>query len=93
MIAIATGRPSWPIAPMLSRSRVLLFLLLFFIAGLFPAFTADGPGDGWAVACNTIDVTVYSRPHGGTSLRECKAVGLIDAEPIVVKRVLDDTAE
>jgi hypothetical protein len=71
---------------------VRLFFAWLFAALLAPSRAAD-VGDGWALAERTDDLTIYVRPHEGSSLRECKAVGTINAEPIVVKRVLDDTAE
>ncbi|MDR3403126.1 MAG: START domain-containing protein [Chthoniobacter sp.] len=74
------------------RLRVPLTLVLLLATNLFSALAADGT-DGWAVANSGDSVTVYTRPHEGSSIRECKAVGFIDAEPIVVKRVLDDTVE
>jgi hypothetical protein len=74
--------------------RIHLSLLLFFSVAEVcrPAAAADGL-DGWTVATRAEDLTVYCRPHEGSSLRECRAVGIIAAEPIVVKRVIDDTAE
>ncbi|MEI9893530.1 MAG: START domain-containing protein [Chthoniobacter sp.] len=90
MIAIATGYPSWPISTM--RLRVPLLPALLLATAFTAALAADGP-DGWSVANNGDNLTVYTRPHEGSSIRECKAVGMIDVEPIVVKRVLDDTAE
>jgi len=74
------------------RFRVLLCLALFLTTTLRPARAGDGT-DGWTIAHQTADVTVFTRPHEGSSIRECKAVSIIDAEPIVVKRVLDDTAD
>ena len=77
---------------MLPHLRLLPCLALALIVHL-PASGAGEVPDGWTVAAHSDDLTVFTRPHDGTSLRECKAVGVINAEPIVVKRVLDDTAE
>jgi len=74
------------------RPCVPLCLFFLLAVNLAAALAADG-GDGWAVANKSDNLTVFTRPHEGSSIRECKAVGIIDAEPIVVKRVLDDTAE
>lgn len=74
------------------RFRILLCLALFLAATFLPARAGDGT-DGWTIAHQSADVTVFTRPHEGSSVRECKAVGVIDEEPIVVKRVLDDTAD
>jgi len=67
---------------------------LAFVAGFFPVASRAGDdekgADGWNLVCRTADLTVYERPHKGSSLREFKAVGQIDAEPATVKRVLDD---
>jgi len=74
------------------RNRVLLCSFFLLFATLPTGRTAEVV-DGWTVASRSDNLTIYTKPHDGTSLRECKAVGLIDAEPIVVKRVLDDTVE
>lgn len=74
------------------RFGIPLFVALLSAVNVFCARSAEG-GDGWSVACTADELTVYSRPHEGTSIRECRAVGIINAEPIVVKRVIDDTAE
>ena len=49
--------------------------------------------DGWTVVTKTATLTTYSRARKGSSLLEYKGVGVIDAEPATVKRVIDDTAE
>jgi hypothetical protein len=90
MIGIATRRPSCPIAAM--RLSFLLCVALLLATNRLPASAAND-GDGWSLANQSDDLTVYTRPREGSSIRECKAVGLINAEPIVVKRVIDDTAE
>ncbi len=90
MIIIARGCGSCPIRPM--RLCVSLCLVLFVAFDFTSAKAGDG-GDGWAVASNGENLTVYTRTHDGSSIRECKAIGTIDAEPIIVKRVIDDTAE
>jgi hypothetical protein len=50
-------------------------------------------GEEWTVVTTSDNLTTYSRPRKGSSLLEYKGVGLMDAEPIVIKRVIDDTAE
>ena len=81
-----------PYCPMRPRFCVLLCSSLFLVTD--PVLIRAGEAvDGWAEACHCENLTVFTRPHEGSSLHECKAVGTIDAEPIVVKRVLDDTAE
>jgi len=49
--------------------------------------------DDWTVVTTSDELTTYSRPRKGSSLLEYKGVGIVNAEPIVVKRVIDDTAE
>jgi hypothetical protein len=73
----------------------LRFLLsaVLLVAAHLPAVGAGDAGDGWIVCDRVDNLTVYTRPHEGSPVRECKAIGVIDSEPIVVKRVLDDTAE
>jgi len=70
-----------------------LFCLALLLAMLRPPASAADGTDGWVLANQSDNVTVYTRAHEGSSIRECKAVGIIGAEPIVVKRVIDDTAE
>ncbi|HEY3899856.1 MAG TPA: hypothetical protein VGM54_14650 [Chthoniobacter sp.] len=77
---------------MLPGLRPLLSALFLVSAGL-PTVHAGEAGDGWILADRMDTLAVYTRPHEGSSVRECKAVGIIDAEPIVIKRVLDDTNE
>ena len=74
------------------RLRLSLGLALFVALGFLPAKAADNE-DGWMEASQTDGLTVYTRPHDGSSLPECKAIGFIDADTTVVKRVIDDTAE
>ncbi len=74
------------------RLRALIYPAVFFAVGV-SGLRGDSSAEGWVVSAECESVTVYSRPHEGSSVRECKAVGIIEAEPIVVKRVLDDTAE
>ena len=74
------------------RFHGLLLSLGLLLLSLRPAFAAAA-GDGWTEAARGENLIVYTRPRDGSSLKECKAVGTIDAEPIVVKRVIDDTAD
>jgi hypothetical protein len=90
MIAIATALTSCAIPRM--RLRVPFCLALFLASHAIPASAGDA-AEGWSVANQSGTLTVFTRPREGSSLRECKAVGIIEAEPIVVKRVIDDTAE
>lgn len=83
---------------MISSPRALLFGFRTFLcigaALLFAIPTrAAEVIDGWTVVSRSPELTVFNRPRKGSSLQEYKGVGLIEAEPIVVKRVIDDTAE
>jgi hypothetical protein len=77
---------------MFSRSSVRFALLIF--CGLLP-FVAGAAEvvDGWTVVNRDGDLTIYSRPREGSPVLEMKGVGFMDAEPIVIKRVIDDTSE
>lgn len=45
---------------------------------------------GWKLATETREVIIYSREHGNSSLKEFKAVGLIEAPAPAVHAVIDD---
>jgi len=51
---------------------------------------AEKSSTDWSLVTHSETLDVFQRPHPGSSLHEYKAVGLINAEPLVVKRVLDD---
>jgi hypothetical protein len=46
--------------------------------------------DGWKLATERNGVTIYSRPHSGSSLKEFKAMGEIDAPSRAVREVIED---
>ncbi len=54
--------------------------------------TADKPAE-WTVVSTGSNYTTYSRPRTGSSIQEVKGTTVFDEEPIVIKRVIDDTAE
>ncbi len=58
--------------------------------GVEPAI-ANSASDGWKLISQTGGVTLYSRLRAGSSLKEFKAVGEINAPTRVVHNVLDDT--
>ena len=72
-------------------TRTIAFLLGCLLLPLV-ASAAD-KADDWTVVTTGDNYTTYSRPRKGSSILEYKGVTVIDAEPIVVKRVIDDTAE
>ena len=48
------------------------------------------PGAGWTEVTRTDKVVVYGRDHAGSSVRELRGIGTIDAPNWVVKNVIDD---
>jgi len=77
--------------------RFFPLALSIFIAGTWIASadasnfpTSFNPNDGWKVAARVKDVTIYSRLHPGSHLKEFTAVGSIDAPTRAVHAVLDD---
>jgi hypothetical protein len=78
--------------------RFFPLALSIFVAGVRtasadpPAFSASSfdPNDGWKIATKVKDVTIYSRLHPGSHLKEFTAVGSIDASTRAVHAVLDD---
>jgi hypothetical protein len=66
-----------------------LALSLFAIA--LPIFAAEPAySEEWKFVKQTNAVTIYSRPHPGSHLKEFKAIGEIDAPSPVVYKVIDD---
>jgi len=55
-----------------------------------PARSTD-PADGWTQESAGKDVAIHSRPRAGSSVKEFRAVGVIDAVPAAVFAVLDDS--
>src|SRR5881392_4316930 len=54
-----------------------------------PAKSADA-NDGWKLATERNGVTIYSRPHSGSFLKEFKAMGEIAAPSRAVCEVIED---
>lgn len=52
---------------------------------------STAPEDGWKQESADKDVAIHSRARAGSSLREFRAVGLIDASPGAVFAVIDDS--
>ena len=71
------------------RPLVLLFPLL---AACFAAerVGASDANDGWKLTNEQGGVTIYSRPHPGSSLKEFKALGEIAAPSRAVCEVIED---
>jgi hypothetical protein len=73
------------------RALVTFVVFEFLLAHVSrsAAQISDG-GDQWKLASESGGVTIYSRPRAGSSLKEFKAVGLIDAPTPVVWNVTSD---
>jgi Polyketide cyclase / dehydrase and lipid transport len=73
-----------------------LALVLVFLGGMsLSTFAAESiqpanPNDGWKFAKEGAGVSLYSRARAGSSLKEFKAVGEIDAPTRAVHNVIDD---
>jgi len=52
--------------------------------------TEAARGEDWNVAKQAGSVTIYSRPHAGSKLKEFKAIGEIEASSKIVHTVIDD---
>src|SRR6266699_6832860 len=63
-----------------------------FLAGAALSIFAAEPGQNadWKAVKQSNGVVIYSRPHGGSNLKEVKAVGEIDATAETVHKVIDD---
>ena len=59
-------------------------------AGAPEALAPVDPNDGWKITAKVKDVTIYSRPHPGSHLKEFSAVGPIAAPTRAVHAVIDD---
>jgi Polyketide cyclase / dehydrase and lipid transport len=69
-----------------------LVLLLLLLAVCFAAERVEGSdaNEGWKLANERGGVTIYSRPHPGSSLKEFKALGEIPAPSRAVCEVIED---
>ena len=66
--------------------------ILLFLAGMISASLASEPpnSDGWKLGSESGGVILYSRQRPGSSLKEFKAVGAIDAPTRAVHGVIED---
>jgi len=66
--------------------------IIAFLAGTALSIFAADPGQNadWKVVKQNSGVSIYSRPHPGSHLKEFKAVGEIDAATKTVHNVIDD---
>jgi hypothetical protein len=68
------------------------WLIGLFATGIAFSIYATQPtqNEGWKADKQSGGVTIYSRPHPGSHLKEFKAVGEIDAPTKTVHNVIDD---
>ena len=69
---------------------ILVTLALSVAVGAEESLKSVDPNDGWKFATKSKDVTIYWRIRSGSSLKEFKAVGGIDAPSRAVHAVIDD---
>jgi Polyketide cyclase / dehydrase and lipid transport len=69
-------------------AMVLVFGGTIGLASELP--TSVDPNDGWKLASENKDVSIYSRAHAGSRLKEFRAIGPIDAPTSAVHAVIDD---
>src|SRR4029450_1484150 len=75
------------------HQRIFPALISFLLAGsptVFAAEESTNKDGDWKLSVRDKDVAIYSRPHPGSSLKEFKAVGPIDAPTNAVCAVIDD---
>jgi hypothetical protein len=74
------------------RSFPAIFLLLVALPAFCLAAGAApfSVSDGWTLSSTSSSITLYSRARPGSSLKEFKAVGEIDAPAHAVHNVIDD---
>src|ERR1700687_1635698 len=67
-------------------------VVTIFVAGIALSILAAEPSqnEDWKVVKQSSGITIYSRPHPGSRLKEFKAVGEIDAPTETVHKVIDD---
>lgn len=79
--------------PPFLRPPVLAACLALALPALPPARAADAdpaPPAGWEEIARSGGVVVYGKARPGSSIRELRAVGTIDAPNWVIKNVIDD---
>jgi hypothetical protein len=75
----------------MTRARFAQLILIVAIAPLFlAAEPVEKDNQGWAVASNGAGIVLYSRLRAGSSVKEFKAVGEIEASTATVHQVIDD---
>jgi Polyketide cyclase / dehydrase and lipid transport len=70
--------------------RVTLLFPIFAVCVQIERVKAGEASDGWTLVTEHSGVTIYSRPHPGSSLKEFKALGEIVAPSHAVCEVIED---
>ncbi|MEY2479789.1 MAG: hypothetical protein QOI04_716 [Verrucomicrobiota bacterium] len=74
--------------------RIFVGIFFVFLCGTICAasapFNSIDPKDGWKLASESNGVMIYSRLRAGSSVKEFKAIGEIDAPSRIVNAVIDD---
>jgi hypothetical protein len=66
---------------------------LVLSTGCFLTLLGSAPGADWVKINSNENLTIYSKDRPGTSVRELRAVGLVDAPSWVILNVLDEVAD
>ena len=69
---------------------MFLFVLVSIVCFAAELAKAADANDGWKLATERDGVTIYTRPHSGSLLKEFKAVGEIAAPSRAVCEVIED---
>jgi hypothetical protein len=77
------------------QGRILAGFAMVFVFGGTIGLASELPTsvdskDGWKLASENKDVSIYSRAHAGSRLKEFRAIGPIDAPTSAVHAVIDD---
>jgi len=73
----------------MNRALITIFLVEIALS-IFAAESAQA--EDWKLAKQTDSISIYSRLHPGSTLKEFKAIGEIDASTKTVHNVIDDVA-
>ena len=65
-------------------------LSLLVLAIAVPAFGTDPTEEGWVLKKQTDNLTIYNREKEGSDIKELLAIGIIDAPPARVFKVVGD---
>jgi len=73
---------------------LLAGFLVFVCPACLHAADDNAPDNsGWTVALQSQTLTIHHRKRKDSEIQEIRATGIIDARPLIVRRVIDDTEE